>query len=376
MPRLTRDRSIAILMLAPSLILLAIFVYGFIAQTAYTSMTDWGDPKSASLAADVPVHFVGLKNFQDLFGNALNLTDYRFRLDIVNTLFFTLMFLALCLGLGLLMAMLLDQKVRGESIFRTIFLFPMALSFVVTGTVWRWMYAPNSGINVLPALVGLEPLKFQWFIDRTKVFTFSWPDALKMLAAAIVIGCLVYAGENWVNKRRRTAVIAGVIGLALGVFFLLGGFNSPIRETERHGLNTALISVVIAAAWQMVGYTMAMYLAGLRGIPEELREAAHVDGCNEWQVYRFIILPMLQPITLSAVIMLGHISLKIFDLVYVMAGGENLQVDVPGVNMYLTAFRANNFSLGAAMAFIMLIMVAVIIVPYLIYQFRTEASAQ
>jgi glucose/mannose transport system permease protein len=121
---------------------------------------------------------------------------------------------------------------------------------------------------------------------------------------------------------------------------------------------------------------MAMYLAGLRGIPEELREAALVDGCNEWQVYRHIILPMLQPITLSAIIMLGHISLKIFDLVYIMAGGENLQVDVPGVNMYLTAFRGNNFSLGAAMAFVMLIMVAVIIVPYLIYQFRTEASAQ
>ena len=373
MPRLTRDRWTAILMLAPSLILLAIFVYGFIAQTAYTSMTDWGDPKTASLSENAPVNFVGLKNFQDLFGGILN---YRFRVDVVNTVFFTLFFLALCLGLGLLMAMLLDQKVRGESIFRTIFLFPMALSFVVTGTVWRWMYAPNSGINVLPTLIGLEPLKFQWFIDRTKVFSFSWPDGLKMLAAAIVIGCLIYAGEAWVGKRRRTAVIAGAVGLALGVFFLLGGFSSPISENERHGLNTALISVVIAAAWQMVGYTMAMYLAGLRGIPEELREAAHVDGCNEWQVYRYIILPMLQPITLSAIIMLGHISLKIFDLVYVMAGGENLQVDVPGINMYLTAFRGNNFSLGAAMAFIMLIMVAVIIIPYLINQFRTEASAQ
>ncbi len=71
-------------------------------------------------------------------------------------------------------------------------------------------------------------------------------------------------------------------------------------------------------------------------------------------------------------IILGHISLKIFDLVYVMAGDTNLQVDVPGINMYLTAFRANNFAVGAAIAIVMLIMVAVIIVPYLINQFRTE----
>ena len=119
---------------------------------------------------------------------------------------------------------------------------------------------------------------------------------------------------------------------------------------------------------------MAIYLAGLRGIPDELREAARVDGCSEVQVYRYVIWPLLQPITLSAASILGHISLKIFDLVYVMAGENNLLVDVPGINMYLTAFRSNNFALGSAIAVIMLLLVAVIIVPYLVTSLRKEPS--
>ena len=69
-----------------------------------------------------------------------------------------------------------------------------------------------------------------------------------------------------------------------------------------------MLSVVLAAVWQMSGYTMALYLAGLRGVPDELREAARVDGATEFQIYRRVIMPLLAPITLSAVIILGHIS--------------------------------------------------------------------
>jgi glucose/mannose transport system permease protein len=125
----------------------------------------------------------------------------------------------------------------------------------------------------------------------------------------------------------------------------------------------------------MSGYVMAMYLAGLRGIPEELREAARVDGATEWQVYRHIIIPLMQPITLSAVIVLGHISLKIFDLVVSMTGpGPAFATDVPAFYMWDTTFRGNNFAEGAAIATILLIMVAVLIVPYLAYTTRTEAE--
>jgi glucose/mannose transport system permease protein len=143
----------------------------------------------------------------------------------------------------------------------------------------------------------------------------------------------------------------------------------------RVGVPLAMLPVVVAAVWQMSGFTMAMYLAGLRGIPEELREAARVDGASEWQIFRRITLPLLQPITLSAVIILGHISLKIFDLIMTQTGGgPGNATDVPGIFMYETTFKSNKYAEGGAVAIVMLLMVAVLVVPYLLYNRRTETE--
>src|SRR5579859_2272278 len=176
MRRMSSDRRLAILMISPSILLLAIFVYGFIAKTAYISLTDWGNPDPVKAAAlhqtdgsasitvggvtqslndyrashndcqtadplseNPCVDFVGLRNYAQLFTSLI--PGNRFRIDLVNEIFFTIIFLIVCLGLGLFMATLLDRKIRGESVFRTIFLFPMALSFVVTGVVWRWLFS-------------------------------------------------------------------------------------------------------------------------------------------------------------------------------------------------------------------------------------------
>jgi len=134
--------------------------------------------------------------------------------------------------------------------------------------------------------------------------------------------------------------------------------------------------VVIAAVWQLSGYTMAMYLAGLRDIPVELREAALVDGATGFQIYRYVILPLLRPITVGAIIILGHISLKIFDLIMSMTGsGVGFSTDVPAYFMYDTTFRGNKFAQGAAIAVIILIMVGVLIIPYLISNARRGEEA-
>lgn len=292
------DRVISVLIIAPSLVLIAVFVYGFIGFTAFASLTKWNN-----LAPDFS--WVGLHNYVRLF------STIRFQIDLRNTVTFTVLFLVVCLSLGFLLAVLLDQRIRGEGLFRSVFLFPLALSFIVTGVVWRWMLNPGSlqlgstGVNLLFEKVGLGFLKSGWYTD------------------------------------------------------------------PRIGIK----AVVIAATWQMSGYIMAMYLAGLRGIPEELREAALVDGATSVQVYRHIIVPLLHPITLGAMIILGHISLKIFDLVVAMTGpGPGFSSDVPAFFMFDTTFRGNNFAQGAGIAFILLIMVAVLIVPYLVYSLRTEAQ--
>jgi glucose/mannose transport system permease protein len=137
----------------------------------------------------------------------------------------------------------------------------------------------------------------------------------------------------------------------------------------------ALTPVIIAAAWQLTGYSMAMYLAGLRAIPDELREAARVDGASEVGLCRHVIIPLLRLITLSALIILGHISLKIFDLVYTMTGkGPGFVTDVPGIFMFETTFQGNHYAQGAAISMTMLLMVALVIVPYLVFSLRREVE--
>jgi glucose/mannose transport system permease protein len=289
--RIRRDYALAALIVLPSLLAVGVFVYGFIGWTGYVALSGWN-----SFVPDLS--FVGLRNFLELF------QSFRFQIDLRNTLIFTAAFLAGCLGLGLLLAVLLDQKVRGEAVFRNIYLFPMSISFIVSGTAWQWLLNPSTGVNLLFEAVGLARLKSPWFTDP----------------------------------------------------------------------KIAIYCVVIAAVWQLSGFTMAMYLAGLRGISEELREAARVDGASDWQMYRYVILPLLNPITLSAVIVLGHISLKIFDLVFAMTGsGPAFSTDVPGIFMFETTFRGNRFAEGAAIALVMLLMVAVVVIPYLVWSTRAEA---
>lgn len=367
---MNRDRIIAILMLSPSVILLAIFVYGFIGITGYTSMTD---SNALQQLSGLPSNFIGLKNYADLFTGALN---QRFRVDMVNTVFFTVFFIVVCLGLGVLLAILLDQKVKGESVFRTIFLFPMALSFVVTGVAWKWLFNPTSGINKLPTIIGLPAGQSQWFISQEVWLQFNWQDVPQILAIILLGIVIFFALRAWMKEQRQRSAFIAAIALLLLAWISFGGPANlnGMKTPEKQGFNVALVAVVVAAGWQMSGYTMAMYLAGLRGISDDLREAARVDGASEWGVYRYVIFPLLQPITLSAMIILGHISLKIFDLVYTLGGGDNRYIDMPGLNMFFTTFRSNNFGQGAAIAIIMLILVAFVIVPYLTSQLRSETT--
>lgn len=302
---LAAERWMPIVFLLPSAVLIAIFVYGFIAWTGYVSVTNWN-----SLMPDLS--FVGLKNYISLF------EDYRFQSDLRNTFFFTLMFLLITVVLGFVLAVFVDQRIRGESFYRNIFLFPMALSFVVTGVVWQWLLNPSTGVNLILKALGIIPPP-KWYTDTVIVLSFQWGSI-------------------------------------------------------RFGLPVALIAVVIAAVWQMTGFAMAMYLAGLRGIPEELKEAARVDGASEWQVYVRVILPMLKPITMSIMIIMMHISLKIFDLVYAMTGpGANFVTDMPGVYMFEATFRGNFYARGAAIAVLMLLISSIIIVPYLLASRKEHA---
>lgn len=365
-----QDRLIAVAMIAPSLVLLAIFVYGFIGQTLYVSVSDWG--RGAALAVNPELSIIGFDNFRDLFTGFL---DVRFRQDVVNMLVFSLLFVGGCLIVGLVLATLLEQGIRGEGFFRTVFLFPMSLSFIVTGTIWRWLLQPRGGVNVLPTLAGLPTIEFSWLTSRDKIGLWNWQNVPTFLAVVVAIVFIVLAARWWLIGARRWAAVGGVVAAAALVWAFTGAVAVDVLPfPEYHGFNLALIGVVVAAVWQMSGYTMALFLAGLRGIPDEVREAAKVDGCSWWQLYRYVELPLLKPIIWSAVIILGHIALKSFDLVFVMAGPDNASTSVPAISMYLTAFRGNQFAKGAAIAVVLLALVSVLIVPYLVSTLRERGE--
>ncbi len=366
--RKSKARILGFIVLLPSFLLLGIFVYYFIGRTVWWSLTDWGQNPEQALAAKPVLQFVGLANYQGLF---TGIVDSRFRQDLVSTIFFTVFFIVGCLVLGLVLAVLLDHKPRGEGVFRTVFLFPFSLSFVVTGTIWRWLLQPKSGINRLPTFIGLPAGKFAWLTSRQQVWRFDWNLLPLILAVAVALVLALVAVVSFRAARARRGWMTAGVAVLLVAWAVLFGRNLKLLEfPEPHGFNLAFIGIIIAAVWQMSGYTMALYLAGLRGISVEMREAALVDGASEWQLYRRIILPLLAPITLSAMIILGHISLKIFDLVFAMGGPDNTSTDVPALLMYLTTFRGNQFAKGAAIGTILLLLVAVIILPYLATQLR------
>lgn len=287
-----RNWGPGLLLLSPTILLIAVFVYGLIGQNVRISLSDRHSFAPAS-------EFVGFENFTALF------TEDRFQHSMTNLATYTVVFMGGTMFFGLLWALMLERGVRGEGFFRSIYLFPMAISFVASGVVWRWLLNSSqgenaSGLNRLFDAIGLGALQNPWWSD---------PD--------------------W-----------GMAAMAL------------------------------PAVWQLSGYVMALFLAGLRGIPEELREAARIDGASEFQLYRHVIFPQLSPVALTALIIIGHMSLKVFDLIMSVSGAI-YQTEVPATYMW-TTLLAYDYAKAAAIATVLLAIVALVVVPYLVYTVRTE----
>ena len=138
--------------------------------------------------------------------------------------------------------------------------------------------------------------------------------------------------------------------------------------------DTVIWALVVAAFWQGCGLVMALFLAGLRGIDEDIWKAAAVDGIPAWRVYVFIVIPMLAPVFLTVVVLLSLSIVRAFDLVVALTnGGPGVSSDLPSVFMFDMAFRRTNLGLSAASAVVMLGTVLAILIPYLYVETRERA---
>lgn len=277
------------LVLSPSLALTFVFVYGFIVFTVYLSFTNSRMLPNSDL--------VGFANYERLWGLRAWWTA------IENVAIFASLYIIICIVIGLSLAIFLDQKIRGEGMLRPIYLYPMALSFIVTGTAWKWFLDPGIGLENTMHLWGWESFEFRWIKDR----------------------------------------------------------------------NFAIYTVVLAAVWQTSGFVMAMFLAGLRGIDNEILKAAQIDGASNWNLYRRIVIPLLRPAFLSAFVILSHLAIKSYDLVIALTGGgPGRATELPATFMYSYTFTRNQMGTGAASAVIMLMTIAAIMMPYLYSELKEK----
>jgi glucose/mannose transport system permease protein len=266
-----------------------IFVYGFIGWTAWVSFT-----KSRLLPK---YDIVGTIQYDRLFQSP------RWETAINNLYVFGILFIVISMCLGLILAIFLDQKIRVEGVIRTIYLYPMALSMIVTGTAWKWILNPGLGIEATVRKWGYENFTFDWLVN---------PDM-------------------------------------------------------------AIYTVVLAGVWQSSGFVMALFLAGLRSVDEEIIKAAQVDGIPTWRIYSAIIIPSMAPIFLSAFIVLSHLAIKSFDLVIALTGGgPGYATDLPATYMYTMAFSRGDIGQAASSAMIMMAVVFTIVVPYLYSELRAK----
>ena len=136
---------------SPTMMIAVIFIYGFMLWTVVLSFSN---------SRILPSYdFVGFANYARLFGND------RWMVALTNLGIYGVLFIAICLAIGLLLAILLDQNIRAEGALRTIYLYPMALSFIVTGTVWKWMLNPSVGIERFMRELGWENFRFDWLVN-------------------------------------------------------------------------------------------------------------------------------------------------------------------------------------------------------------------
>jgi multiple sugar transport system permease protein len=273
--RQIRKNWSAYLFLGPGLIHFAIFTLFAVGFAFYISFHDWNIIKP-----DKP--FVGLENYLRLFG------DPRFHRAVGNTLLFTVG-VPLNLISGLAVALLLNTKVRGQAIFRTMFYLPVVTPLVVSSIIWKWVYQGDYG------LLNYYLLKFG--IIQEKIFWLADP-------------------------------------------------------------NLALPALILMGIWGGTGATMVIYLAGLQSIPQEMYDAAMVDGANSWQRLLYITIPLLKPTTFFLFVTGVIGAFQIFTEVYIMTNGGPLnRTTTIGYYLYINAFRELDMGYATAMAFALFAMI-------------------
>lgn len=290
MSKLLRRYGAVWLALSPSVLAAAVCFYGCIGWMVYISFT-----RSKLLPN---YEWAGLLQYERLMG------EDRWHVAMGNLLVFGGCLIVITLLLGGLLAIAMDQKIRIEGTLRSIYMYPLAMSYVVTGLAWQWLLNPDFGLQQVVRDLGFANFSFDWLADQDR----------------------------------------------------------------------AIYTVVIAAVWHGAGLVMAIILAGLRNIDGEIWRAAEIDGIPAWRMYWHVILPMLAPVISTCVVLQSLGALRAYDLVVaITGGGPGYASDLPGKFVVDYAGERANLGLAAAAAVEMLVLLALLLTPYLLFKRKSKA---
>ena len=246
----------------------------------------------------INIDWVGLRQYDILWSTP------RWLQSVANIWFYGFGHIGLCLVLGFGLAVAMDQRIRGEDAFRTIFLYPFALSAVITGLVWQLMLDPIWGLQAYVRSLGFADFNF-----------------------------------------------------------------APLANGS-----TALYGMIIASTWNGVGVTMAILLAGLRGVDEEIWKAARIDGIPTWRTYVSIVVPMMRGAVATALVLLVVNTVRTFDIVIAMTGGgPGIATQMPATYV-IDSINARNVAQGTAGATIMLLPIAGLILLQVFFRWRATRA--
>jgi len=312
---------------APTLVLLGLFLVVPILMALWVSLSNWDGNGSPFTSA---VKFVGLQNFGSVLSGG-GLTEQNFGQALKNNAWYVLLVVPTQTVVALFLAIMVNRRVlKGRGIFRTAFYFPSVTSSVAITVLWLFLFSQSGAINNVLAWVGIN-------------------------------------GPNWFNE--PSGIIQdGLAGLGVksGPSVLTGnGFLGVSWWDWIGGPSVAMTAFIFMAIFTTSGTFMLLFLAALQNLSGEVQEAAMVDGASGWQRFRFVTLPQLRP-TLFTVLTLGLIGgWQIFDQIYTgTQGGPAGTTTSPAYLAYSTAFQNQNWGQGAAIGFI----VFVIIVAFTILQ--------
>ncbi|WP_171133450.1 MULTISPECIES: carbohydrate ABC transporter permease [unclassified Ruegeria] len=274
----------------PQLVLVPTLLAAFVYVVVFSLWTLWISISQSTLLPNMA--YGGFGEYAALWQSKRWIVAYQ------NLFLFGTLYVLGSLIVGTLLAILIDQRVKFESVWRTIFLYPLAISFIVTGTVWRWIFHPQTGVERALNDLGWISAQFDWITDR----------------------------------------------------------------------DMALYVVVFTGIWHASGFAMALVLAGLRSVDSDLIKAAQIDGASMARTYRRVVLPTIWPIFVAVTVVLLQFAIKTYDLVVALTqGGPGVATTVPAIVVYDLMFQRGQIAQGAAAAVMILVALALVLVPYLIW---------